>query len=280
MDMDTCNFHLVSTYVPVLLLIVRAGALIVCCAGLKLFLQQCSLPIVICLVYWDAYAHQHDKLGQVVCFLVPVALALEIECSTPTLCAQQYTWIFLWATDFMWAISSALFLAYYAFDMGNLDFKMCAIVWSICFIAHHVTSCNKLQIWEIALRSVFFYVTSMLYLFSQQRSTRPSQFLTPHLAMHILFVQLYVFLGSVVVLIFLFVRIYSIPIHDRVTHKKQESTQVNILKNSFALNSSDVKSGMNSRANINSNMTTSAISSDASMDEDLKQLRLAQGLQV
>lgn len=270
MDVESCNFHLVATYLPVLFLVVRAAVFTAMHFALTVLPKVCTLPIMICICFIDYSMHRTDRIGKAIGFLLPVAMVLEIQCGDRNFCQSVYVWYWATLIDITWAFTSTLYLAMYACNAHVPHTVACLGLWMTCFLLHTYLSCAQMLHVEVAVRSTLFYVSAMLYLYSKLKSKAHNSTMAPHLLMHIMFVEVYVLLASIVVLILVFIRIYS-DNHFLIGKQKTDET---------ILNSATAPNHNHTPNVFFAPPTTSPLNLPQPDDDDLKQLRLAQASSI
>lgn len=248
MDTDSIDFHLVSTYFPLLLLITRSVLLVTIHALVVALLPYCVFGISSVLVYVD-YITFSDNLSNTVGFLLAIGVALEVNRCSESLCMNVYARIGNWVVDIVWAVSSSVHVCYALFRIHPPPDIIMILFWSGCFISNSTLACSSMLPGEIMGRASLYYTTCMLHSYTRGKKISVNTRMTPHIALHMLFVEPYVLIGSVLVFTAIFVRVFT----SSSVGKNSDTTKVE------------------SRQSKNNTFHSSS-------DDDLAQLRRAQGL--
>lgn len=223
---EPVNFQLVSTYVPLLLLLLRSVLLLTAahlCAAL-LEAHGALLVILAVLVYFDAHAFRHNKLNQACGFLCPVALCvLQARVAHGSQdCEATYLQVALWSVDMVWAVSCTSYVAIVCYK-GYFVVRVlyAALGWAACAVVHALAACAPLDFPHQLIRTVLYYLTCTLFFYVKCSSPlvdRGSyQFAVLHVFVHIFFVQHYVLLGSVVAAAVVFGAAYYVKVSSSFT---------------------------------------------------------------
>ena len=217
------DFRLVTTYIPVLMLLMRSGLLVVVVDVCQRAVTWPSslFVLVVVLVYFDAYLFRAQRLNRVCGFLAPVALGVYVSARYTTAvggaplthCAGLHVAAMHWAVDLAWAVTSSFFLASQALHLRlPVDVVSASMVWAACLVAHAILACSYTTPGEVVFRAVFYYVSCMIHYYSMTFldgiDRNAFAFAVMHVSLHMMFVEVYVLLGSSLVFAFLYARIY------------------------------------------------------------------------
>jgi len=210
------DFRLVTTYIPVLMLLARSGLLVVVVDVCQRAVTWPSslFVLVVVVVYFDAYLFRAQKLNRVCGFLAPVALGVYVSTRAPrTHCTGLQVVAMHWAVDLCWAVSSSFFLASHALRLRiPVDVVTASMAWSACLVAHAILACSHTTSAEVVCRAVCYYVSCMIHYYSVSFvdgiDRNALAFSVMHVSLHMMFVEVYVLLGSSLVFAFLYARIY------------------------------------------------------------------------
>jgi len=204
---ETVNFQLVSTYVPLLLLLMRSIFLLTAAHLGAAFLEAHGAFVValVGLVYFDAHAFRNNKLNQACGFLCPVALCvIQARVARYSMdCDATYMQVALWTVDMLWAVSCTSYVAIVCYK-GYFVVRVmyAALVWAAFAIVHALAECAPLDFHHQVIRTILYYITCTLFFYVKCSATHVDrasyQFAVLHVFVHVFFVQHYVLLGSVV----------------------------------------------------------------------------------
>ena len=218
---DDVDFELVTTYTPLLLVLLRsAGLLVLSEVSVRVLgVRQNVLVVLVVLVYCDALYWRNDKLNRAAGFLCPVALAV-LAGTEVTLCSPGASrppavlaLLSYWTVQVVWPLGSAYYLAALAFGLYLPGERQVVVASVACLGVHCVLLLAGPQgVGEVMLRAVLYYTTTMLFYYSKARLSgvdrNTHSRLTVHVGMHLLFVDVYVLAGSAVVFGLLLWRVF------------------------------------------------------------------------
>lgn len=211
------NFHLVSTYIPLILLMIRALLLItlleIC------FLMKFQTVVIFLftamLVYYDAHLNKTDHLSRACGFLCPLALFLVqlLLIQIQKDCVNSYYYMSQCILDLVWAICCSSFVAVVCIKgKFPVDVTYASFISSIFCLVHACMQCAKVEVVEVVVRTCMYYFScSLFYYLKNQTHTLDRnlyRYTIVHLFLHIFFVRMYVLIGSGVVFILLFSYVY------------------------------------------------------------------------
>ena len=201
------DLALVTTYVPVFLVFVRALGLL----GVHhvLVVLEVSPPVMFCTmafyVFVDHYALVYDTRFDAACgqlFPVAMCLIVYITPALPCIFSRSAT---NWSVDMVWASSATLQTAAAAFGVvpavASRYPLLKACFWGACGIAHASVACGSRSLLEWVARFAAYYGLCAQVYFSKEvlpgvdRSKHV--FLTPHLCVHALFTHAYITISTV-----------------------------------------------------------------------------------
>ena len=219
-DSDTpINFSLVLTYIPALLLILRASVILVvyvCMHGIVKVPIAVLVTGVLLFSYLDWFVFRHDKLSKACGFLAPLALTLIANgdfyitqpCASSTLFNTLY-----YVNSIAWASTSS-----YVFFNQMLQLKYpthdttSAALWIVNCIFHVYVHCQTETFLVLTCRVILFYAMTITHWFAQVLISDCDRnrfaFTVLHTALHVLFVDIYA-VGATA-LIFVGVILYSL----------------------------------------------------------------------
>lgn len=215
---STINFSLVYTYIPALLMLLRASGLFCLCSLLMaLFSSRPTVVVagVLLAVYVDCFCTpQHDRLSKACGFLAPPALCLLLNANiyASTACTESsLASTLFYINSICWSCTSSFVCVNH---LLNLKFPhndtLLLLMWSGNAIIHLVVQCEKETIAFLIARCIAFYFIAISHWFAQvlmadvDRNSFCHTVL--HTATHLLFVHIYMLITSV--LIFCIVVIY------------------------------------------------------------------------
>ena len=213
------DMRLVTTYIPLMILILRSIAMCVFCEVFyRIFGPRQNLLIIIVLImYADASSWQRDRMNRIVGFLCPVALCI-VTTTNHTLCSPVVDEtlqsrlpliIIYWTLQVLWPVSTAYYFSAVIFSFQKPREVYLITLWSACLGVHCYLLLGGFQsTGEIMLRCIVYYMTAMLFYHSKcklaqvDRNTHHS--ITMHVCLHFLFVDVYIMICSVTVFSILF----------------------------------------------------------------------------
>ena len=225
LDEEELNFQLVSTYVPLVLLLARSVLLLTAAQFVAEPLEEhgALMLVLVVAVYFDAHVFRHNRLNQACGFLCPVALCvLQGRLRRVDGCDTTFAQVALWAVDMVWAISCTSYVAIVCYK-GYFVVRVvyAAATWAVCAILHTMASCVPLDVHHQIVRTVLYYLACTLFFYfrytatclergSRDRSCYQQSVL--HIFLHVFYVQHYVLLGSVVMASIVFGAAYYVRI--------------------------------------------------------------------
>ena len=228
------DFQLVSTYVPVIQLVARAMVLVLLFqVAHSVGHDHTGLCVLVCvLCYFDGYCYRTDALNRAAGFLVPPAFYMYTHApsqntwvvSPVSHCTQMPVLVFYWAVDLLWASSSSMLIASLLCKIRvKLRIQTVACVWSFILLVHVALRCyHPPGFWEIVLRVLLYYVSCVCYFFTSSfvldTDRHTHTFTVMHVCLHILFVEPFVLVASVVVSGGIYAKLYIY--HMGYTHCK------------------------------------------------------------
>tara|TARA_B110001450_G_scaffold183006_1_gene171013 strand:- start:39 stop:821 length:783 start_codon:yes stop_codon:yes gene_type:complete len=209
----------VTTYLPVIGLILRALGLIAVLEGGHVFgIGAAALACgggAVC--YWDAHWNRGSRLCVVCGGLVPVcgtmlfARILVSNEARPT-CMGMEGFVLSWVFDIAWSVASSFHLVA-AVWQPVYTHRHLPLLWTLLAVAKVWALCEPLSVYQIPARATLYYITCMLYLYSAPflpaLDRNAHRAVTPHLGLHLLVVQPYVLAASVAVFACVLARLYT-----------------------------------------------------------------------
>lgn len=214
---DAIDFRLVSTYVPLVLLVLRGVLLLGAAQLVADFLDARGALVValVAVVYFDALAFSSCRLNKACGFLGPVALCLLQARTTPIEsrdCDAGYAQALVYGVDMMWAVSATSYVAIACYkNYFVVRVAHAAATWAVCAILHTLTTCERLDVQHQVMRTVLYYLTCTLYFYHRHAPAlerKHHQLSVLHIFYHIFFVQRFILLGSVIIACMVFGALY------------------------------------------------------------------------
>lgn len=223
-DKDIVDFRLVSTYLPVLLILMRTTMLWLFIELAGSLYETCNVIVIIISFVWlDYVASKPDRFSQICCFCVmPAGAFLLSTCvaqessasifvfSYSSACSDMFMTVLHWSIGIAWAVASAVLLAHSVLAL-KIPYKTIYVVVGImAMCAHELCSCAKNSRIEIMFRSCIFYVFCLLFYYGSDShgDLESLAFLTPHLGLHFLFVEKIVCFASIIAFSCLLAKLY------------------------------------------------------------------------
>jgi len=223
---DAIDFRLVSTYVPLVLLVLRGVLLLGAAQLVADFLDARGALAValVAVVYFDALAFSMCRLNKACGFLCPVALCLLQARTTPVEtrdCDAGYAQALVYGVDMVWAVSATSYVAIACYkNYFVVRVAYAAAAWAFCAILHTLTTCERLDVQHQVMRTVLYYLTCTLYFYHRHAPTlerKHHQLSVLHIFYHIFFVQRFILLGSIIIACMVFGALYYCE-HLRSAH--------------------------------------------------------------
>lgn len=210
---ESYDFLLVTTYMPVLALAVRAVVFIIMTNWLALhFWLQWHVVVMFtaCVVYLDALTLASHSLDRTCGYLCVCALAVLAQPANAHECAEG---VVVWGENFLWSFLSTFDLVSSASGVRTLlPFAVKVVLTSTLALLHAAGTCGHMGSLELIVRAVVFYLlcamTLMCLKFTHVREhdRRTYVSMIPHVYAHVLFVHLYAALASLAIVLGLHVR--------------------------------------------------------------------------
>ena len=239
------DFRLVSTYTPIISLVMRSWLLFTINELLVHFFRyekQDIFPIdhvtalksvfmittMLCAV--DYLVFTSNNLGASVIHVFPVAAMLCLK-RAPVIskCRDWGPFICSLIVDIAWALLSNLYV-------GNLIYRIIrkraahTLNFFLLFCIHIISSCNEHTVADFVIRIPCFYASAAIVNFAPIFLVTETPQIPPHMTLavsvHLLFVQPYVAVASCLTLIGLAVRIYIPTAVTTKTNEKRETVQI------------------------------------------------------
>ena len=225
-DYVEVDFKLVTTYLPVLSLIFRALSLIAIVESLSLLRVGSSTLVAATgtLVYWDAHLHRTSQLSVACGGLLPVSGAVLVArllvrpgegVVTPP-CTGWEAFLLAWVFDVAWAVTSSFHLTA-TVVRPVYTHRLMPVLWSALAVAKVWALCEPMPSYELPFRATLFYISSMLVLYASpflpDVDRNVHRMTTPHLNLHLLLVQPYILVASVLVFALVLARAFG-KVHE------------------------------------------------------------------
>lgn len=282
-EKDIVDFKLVTTYLPIIIIMLRTGVLWFC-IEITRGLSTCRVSsLIVCLVGADCIVCKHDRFSQICGFCIAPGIAFLLNlgnCSSveqlatrePMLgfsytssCVDTVNVILHWTVHVLWGVGSAILLAHNILGL-KVSFKAtCVVLGILLLLLHFFCECDRIGSLEILLRSCMFYVFCLLFYYGSDShgDLESLSFLTPHLGMHLLFVEKIMLAASVVIYTSLLARLY---------YQKLDKAQLGL----HVLHTHTAAHTAGSKKSTGTELKAEHGEAGESQEDLLKQLRLAQ----
>jgi len=215
------ELHLVSSYMPMLLLLLRSVLLVFVVQAVAPFLFDSSVfALLSVLVYFDALFFWRDALNRVAGFLLPTAFVLFVNfrgallCPLDTACQRPVQFAPYWATDVAWAASSSVVFVSLCMQVPlRVRIFNVTVSWACMALAHVMLGCLRPYALAELLGRLLLYYTSCAFFFLSSMvlpgvDRNLHSFTVVHVNMHVLFVEVYVLAVSVAISVAAYLYIY------------------------------------------------------------------------
>lgn len=228
------NLSLVTTYLPLFYIILRATVLWALWNGLILAGSPLSMlcSIIFLCVYFDMHKASRVCNFDTCCMYLAMlgcALLLHTPGVSLTDCSMRKT-IFNWVCDSVWASSCTFHVAclfykrdFLTDDTAN-DVKL--VAWSLMFLVHVHEDCSEhlRPASEWIFRIFAYYISCALLFFGQEflsfNDKAKHMRLIPHICAHVFYVHIYVTISSILALLALHLRFFlNLPTMYRIEHE-------------------------------------------------------------
>jgi hypothetical protein len=215
---ESYDFLLVTTYVPVISLCVRAIGFIflINWLALKLWLPwHVVVVFTASVVYVDAWTMASHSLDRTCGYLCVCALAVlaQPHAAGKSACTEGAS-LFLWCENFIWSFLSTFEVISCVSGMRVVVPSIAKVLLgSVLALLHAWGACAHPGVLEMMCRAVVFYVMCAIALmclkFTHVRENERKNYMTmiPHAYTHVLFVHLYAMLASVIFVLSVYVRL-------------------------------------------------------------------------
>lgn len=197
-DGEEYNLYLVTTYAPVLLLVLRSMGLLMCWhVALSWLLHHSAVCAVLAVLVFTDCSLWHGRTERACGCLVVCAVALQTHTPPAQACSELHDAMH-WVLDLAWAALSLLPLCAAVVDVAvplRDSHALCAAVSCACFATHTLLACSAFHVSEWAWRIVAYHVACAVAHFGRRAAHT-----LPHTCVHILFTHLYVVLASLALL--------------------------------------------------------------------------------
>ena len=237
---DLCvDFRLVASYLPILLLMLRANLLLGGLEFLNLagFAPNMVMLTAAVLVFWDFYANRNSQVSTL-CggLLIPITVAFTTRylvmdyhrCSflRPAFaCDSMQSFALELACDAAFAVACSYQLCCLAFQPAY-GIKGAPILWSVLCVGKCWILCAPLSAIEVVVRTTIFYVAYMLLLYAAPFlptiDRKIHRLTAPLICVHLLLVQWYIVFGSILVYVIVLTKIYT---RDTLAHASRTMPQ-------------------------------------------------------
>lgn len=280
-DKDIVDFKLVTTYLPILIIIMRTGMLWFLTEATRSLTGCRAVAVVVCFVGSDCILWKHDRFSQICGFCIIPGIGFLLLLCVPlqpgqlkdvpvfaytSSCVDVLNLTIHWAADVAWAIGSGILLAHHVIGMKVPYKSICVVLGIVLLLVHAFCECENIESLEILLRSFLFYIFCLLFYYGSDShgDLESLSFVTPHLGMHFLFVEKIVLGASVIIYGCLIAKLY----YQKMDHSQHNLTSI--------LHSASMHTAQSKISLARNESTVEACQSEESKDELLKQLRLAQ----
>ena len=217
----------VATYLPLIMLLLRAAIFLTVMQVLTIVVGQIHLIVVVSawFVYFDACLFKNDASNRMCGFLVPAALMygnnrlidvqFESNASHNFNChVSSAVFISHYVLAVTWATGSIFMLVYVFVDMPHLklDLQVLSFFSGALGVGMLWTECLTKPFHELLLRAIMFYILTfgfcLLHAYTQHLHYRRYKTIGMHISLHILFVNMYIVAASVLLCITLVVYLF------------------------------------------------------------------------
>jgi len=215
---ESYDFLLVTTYVPVISLCVRAIGFIFLINWLTLKLWLPWHVVVVftaSVVYVDAWTMASHSLDRTCGYLCVCALAVlaQPHAAGKHACTEGAS-LFLWCENFIWSFLSTFEVISCVSGMRvALPSIAKVLIGSVLALLHAWGTCGRPGVLEMMCRAVVFYVMCAVALmcskFTHVREIERKNYMTmiPHAYTHVFFVHLYAMVASILFVLGVYVRL-------------------------------------------------------------------------
>jgi len=209
---DSFDLHLVRSYMPLLLLLMRSLMLVLAAHAVAPLVDHINLFVVLSiLVYFDALCFWRDSLNRAAGFLLPTAFVIyanfrnEQAWPADSACVRPLQLVPYLVADVAWAASSSVVFVSVCMQVPlRVRILTMSVAWAIMAVTHVMLRClQPFMLPELLGRLLLYYVGSAFFFLSSMLlpgiDRNMHSFSVVHVNMHVLFVQLYVLAVSVVI---------------------------------------------------------------------------------
>jgi hypothetical protein len=214
---ESYDFLLVTTYVPVISLCVRAVGFIFLINWLVLKLWLPWHVVVVftaSFVYVDAWTVASHSLDRTCGYLCVCALAVLAQPAQAGKTCTEGASLFLWCENFIWSFISTFEVISCVSGMRvALPSIAKVLIGSVLALLHAWGACGHPGVLEMMCRAVVFYVMCavavMCLKFTHVREIERKNYMTmiPHAYTHVFFVHLYAMVASILFVLGVYVRL-------------------------------------------------------------------------
>jgi hypothetical protein len=187
----SCDFRLVSTYVPLMFTIVRAQVFVTVAGILRPVLaHHVHVAALLCITYFDALLHAGDHSSVIAGHLLPICFVWLANPASPQAASPQTELLF--ALNILWVAAVQTLLASYTFRRKLLLSATPVLAVNAVFVLCRLfLPTSPVDVVDLHVRSALFhvFVFTQFYVFQ----TRPQwdvathTCLCPHVGMHLFF---------------------------------------------------------------------------------------------
>ena len=201
---ETYDFLLVTTYVPVLWLCTRATITVLLVHWLVFFLEvpwHAVAMVTACVVYVDAWMMRSHSMDSTCGYMCACALALLTQ-PLKQRCPESAS-AMLWFEDLAWSfVATFEVVGSVSGIFVPLPFALKILIGGALAVFHVLGSCASTGALEMVLRAVLFYVMCAVCVlclkFTNVREAERKNYtsMIPHACMHVFYVHLYAALAG------------------------------------------------------------------------------------
>lgn len=215
------DFALVSTYLPLVLLVARGSLCVVAMhwiAAFSLSVQALTM-ITTCAVYIDSIVMRHNNFDRACGHLGMCALAVLTQLQTQEPCSNSQT-LFITVLDLVWSASAGVEVILRTTGSKMQAQQTLKTLTCCVFACVRVSmSCNDVNCLHAILRTVLYYVLCALMLLCSVFWPLPDRHLQfssiVYVCAHVLFVHLYAVVASVAVMAAIHARLVYLHVAEK-----------------------------------------------------------------
>ena len=202
------DLTLVTTYLPCVVLCVRACVLVCAVYAVRAYLDpQVVLMLVCCCVYLDAWTFRRNAFDRTCGHLCVCAIAVLVQSHrcTHTLFGSEYSSLLLWICDLVWGVLSAFDVVGAILGVRvHISLSIKILMLSALATTHTHLQCVGAYLPDMLSRTLLYFLLCAMLIFcgpmtpNFDRNAHNNNVL--HVLSHLFFVHAYIVLGSILVI--------------------------------------------------------------------------------